>query len=147
MQDIIEREIIIKATKQRVYDAIAKPDQVVLWFPETLEGNYSVNEQPIFGFGENGKNQVYIVDAKPHSYFAYRWLPGAKNFLGDVLSVPNTLVEFHITELGDNSCKVTVKESGFKTLSADYMEQALEQNSKGWSFMLGRLSKYFETAK
>jgi len=146
MQDIIQREIIIKATKERIYDAIANPEQVVMWFPETLEGNYKVGEQSIFGFGEHGRNQVYIVDARPHEYFAYRWVPGANHFLGDVLSVPNTLVEFRIQEESEGLCKVTLTESGFEELPIEIKEEAFKQNTGGWDFMLGRLVKYFEAA-
>ena len=144
MQDIIQREIIIKATKDRIYNAIASPEQVVLWFPETLEGNYKVGEQPIFGFGEHGRNQVYIVAARPYEYFAYRWVPGANHFLGDVLSVPNTLVEFRIQEESEGLCKVTLTESGFEKLPIEVKEEAFKQNTGGWDFMLNRLVKYFE---
>lgn len=144
MQDIIQREIIINATKERIYDAIANPDQVVLWFPETLEGNYKIGERPIFGFGEHGRNQIYIVDAKPYEYFAYRWVPGANHFLGDVLDVPNTLVEFRIEEIAENACKVTLTESGFAKLPIEFMGTAFKENSGGWDFMLGRLTHYFE---
>lgn len=144
MQNVIKREIIIKATKELIYDAIANPEQVVLWFPETLEGNYNVGEQPIFGFGEHGRNQIYVVDARPYKYFAFRWVPGANQFIGDVLSVQNTLVEFRIEEKGDDSCTVTLTESGFAKLSTKVMEEAFKQNSGGWDFMLGRLVKYSE---
>ncbi|MCR8922924.1 SRPBCC family protein [Dasania sp. GY-MA-18] len=142
MQDVIQREIIINATKERVYNAIATPEQLVLWFPETLEGDYKVGEQPVFGFGEYGKSQVYIVAANPYEYFAYRWVPGANNFLGDVLTVPNTLVEFRIQEQAHGQCKLTLIESGFAALPAE----AYTENSGGWDFMLGRLIKYFAAA-
>jgi len=143
MQNVIKREIVINASKERIYHAIADPEQVVLWFPETLEGHYEVGAQPIMGFGEHGRNQIYIVDARPCSYFAYRWVPGASHFLGDVLSVQTTLVEFRIEEHGADSCKVTLTESGFAELPVEVMEQAFKQNSGGWDFMLDRLVKYF----
>jgi uncharacterized protein YndB with AHSA1/START domain len=146
MQDVIKREITIYASKQRIYDAIANPEQVTKWFPTTIEGIYKVGEQPIFGFGEHGKNQIYITAARPHEYFAYRWVPGANHFLGDVLTVPNTLVEFRIEDNSDGSCKVTMTESGFANLPVELMEAAFRQNSGGWEFMLGRLVKLFETA-
>lgn len=144
MQNFIQREIVINATKERIYDAIANPEKVVAWFPETLEGRYEVGEQPIFGFGDQGKTQVHIVDARPYSYFAYRWVPGANHYLGDVRKVPNTLVEFHIDDESDDSCKVTLTESGFAELPTDIMEEAFRQNSGGWDFMLNRLTQYFE---
>lgn len=146
MQDVIKREITINASKERIYDAIADPEQVIKWFPETIDGPYKVGEQPIFGFGEHGKNQVYITAAQPHEYFAYRWVPGATHFLGDVQTVPNTLVEFRIEDGANGSCKVTLTESGFSALPAEVMEASFKQNSGGWEFMLGRLTTYFEAA-
>lgn len=143
MQDVIQREITINATKQRVYEAIANPDQVVRWFPETLEGDYSVGKQPVFGFGDHGKNAVYIVAANPHDYFAYRWVPGSSNYLGDVQAVANTLVEFRIEEQAEGVCKVTLIESGFASLPIEHAEASLKQNSGGWDFMIGRLESLF----
>jgi uncharacterized protein YndB with AHSA1/START domain len=145
MQDFIQREIIMNASKERIYAAIATPELLVKWFPETIKGEYKVGERPIFGFGAHGENQVYIVAASPHEYFAYRWVPGANHFLGDVLKVPNTLVEFRIAEQPNGRCKVTLKESGFNSLPSELMEAAFKQNSGGWEFMLGRLVSYFES--
>ncbi len=144
MKDTISREIIINASKERIYEAITNPEQVIKWFPETLEGEYTVGSQPIFGFGENGKNPIYVVAASPYDYFAFRWVPGANHYLGDVLSVPNTLVEFNITEHTDGACKVTLTESGFASLPEELIETAFRQNSGGWDFMLGRLERFFD---
>jgi uncharacterized protein YndB with AHSA1/START domain len=144
MQNTIQREITINASKERVYEAIANPAQVTKWFPERLEGDYKAVGRPIFGLGEYGKNPVCIVAAQPHEYFAFRWVPGANNFMGDVLEVPNTLVEFQISPQDDGTCKVTLTDSGFADLPAELMEAAFKQNSGGWDFMLGRFEKYFE---
>lgn len=144
MQNTIQREIIINASKERIYRAIATPEQVVLWFPETLDGDLAVGQQPILGFGEYGKNQIYIVQATPHDYFAYRWVPGANNFIGDVRSVPNTLVEFRIYEESSGSCKLVLTETGFAELPSEMMAAAFEQNAGGWDFMLGRLVTYLQ---
>jgi uncharacterized protein YndB with AHSA1/START domain len=143
MQNTIEREIVIKAPKEKVYDAITNPKKVVLWFPNSIEGKYEIGERPILEFGKHGKNQIYIVDAKPHDYFAYRWVPGAHNFTGDVLSVPHTLVEFSIQEVDKETSKVLLKETGFAKLPSEVAENAFKQNSGGWDFMLARLGKYF----
>lgn len=147
MQNTIKRDIRIKASQERVYEAIANPEQVTKWFPETLEGDYRVGGSPVFGFGDHGKNQVYIVAAEPHQYFAFRWVPGANHFMGDVLTVPNTLVEFQITPADDGTCNVTLTESGFADLPTEMMEAAFKQNSGGWDFMLGRLENHFAADK
>lgn len=149
MQNLIKREITIKATKEKIYDAIANPKKVILWFPSTVDGSYSKGEYPVLGFGEDGKNQIYIVDAKPHDYFSFRWVPGGNqcnHFIGDVLTVANTLVEFHINEEAQGHCKVTLTETGFASLPADIAQSSFNQNSGGWDFMLNRLVTYFSAS-
>lgn len=142
MQNEIKREIEIKASKEAIYEAIANPEKVVKWFPETLEGEYKVGHQPIFGFGEHGKNQILVIEAAPHEYFAYRWVPGASHYLGDINKTTSTLVEFHISQINESLCKVTLTESGFAKLPDEVREKAFKQNSGGWDFMLDRLQKY-----
>lgn len=142
MQNEIRREIEIRASQKKIFDAISNPEKVVKWFPETLEGSYEVGQQPIFDFGEHGKSQVLVVDSKPHEYFAYRWVPGANHYLGDVKKVKSTLVEFRIIEVDANLCKVVLTETGFADLSEEVREASFKQNSGGWDFMLGRLQKY-----
>ena len=141
MQDIIRREVTIKSTKEKVYDAIANPEKVVLWFADAIEGSYAVGEYPLFVFEGHGKAPAYIVDAKPFEYFAYRWIPGGSDFVGDVTKEPNTLVEFHIQEVGE-VCKVIMTESGFSKLPVTTAEAAFKQNSGGWDYMLGSFEKY-----
>ncbi|NND73302.1 MAG: SRPBCC family protein [Rhodothermales bacterium] len=143
MQDTIQREITVNASREKIYEAISNPEKVVLWFPETIEGSYAVGEQPIFGFGDHGKNQVLIVDARPVEYFSFRWVPGGNHFIGDVREVATTLVEFRITEEQGGACKVSLTESGFANLPENIAEASFDQNSGGWNFMLGRLESYF----
>ncbi len=144
MQDAITKEITINASKEEVYDAIANPEKVIKWFPDAIEGTYAVGEQPLFVFEGHGKAQMYIVDAKPYEYFAYRWIPGGSDFVGDVRTVPNTLVEFRINEEGDGMCKVVLTESGFASLPKDIAENAFKMNSGGWDyFILDSFKKYF----
>ncbi|MBC7982018.1 SRPBCC domain-containing protein [Candidatus Parcubacteria bacterium] len=140
MQDIITKEIIVKAKKEKVYAAITDPAQVITWFPDIIEGGtLEAGQRPIFIFTEeNHKSQIYVEAAKPFEYFAYRWVPGAHGMIGDVLTVPNTLVEFFIEDQEEGT-KVTVKESGFASLPAEVAQTSFNQNSGGWTYMLGRL--------
>lgn len=142
MQDKIEREIIINASKERVYAAIADPQHIVTWFPDAIEGDLKAGERPVFIFEGHGKSQTYIEAMQPYDYFAFRWIPGGSDFIGDVLSVPNTLVEFRIEET-DGISKVTMTESGFASLPTDIAETSFKQNDGGWTFMLDRLHKHF----
>ncbi|MDQ3098747.1 MAG: SRPBCC family protein [bacterium] len=141
MQDTIIREITVKASKERVYQAISDPKQITTWFPDTVDGTLEVGQRPVFEFtSENHKTSIYVEAATPNDYFAYRWVPGFPGMVGDVLTVPNTLVEFIIEESGDGT-KITLKESGFATLAPEIAEESLKQNSGGWEHMMSRLEK------
>lgn len=143
MQDEIVREIKVKANKEKVYNAISDPAQIIKWFPDAVEGKLEVGKQPIFVFSSHEhKAKTYIEAANPYNYFAYRWLPGSANIEGidDVRNVPNTLVEFFIEE-SEGGTKITLKESGFSSLPADVAESSLKDNSGGWDFMMERLEK------
>ncbi|MDB5176226.1 MAG: Aha1 domain superfamily [Candidatus Saccharibacteria bacterium] len=145
MQDSIQREITIKAPKERVYEAITDPAQIITWFPDSIDGGLSKGDKPFLHFGEHDKTQIYVVAAQPHDYFSYRWVPGGNTFDGDIASVPTTLVEFRITET-DGGSVVTLTESGFASLPADIIEASFKQNSGGWDFMMERLEKKFAEA-
>lgn len=140
MQDSIKKDITVKAGIEKVYSAITDPEKMTSWFPNAIEGSLEVGQRPIFDFGEHGKSSTYIVEAKPFEYFAYRWVPGGAQFVGDVLAVPNTLVEFFIEDLGSET-KITVQESGFASLPIDVAEKSFNENSGGWDYMIGRLKK------
>jgi uncharacterized protein YndB with AHSA1/START domain len=144
MQDVIEREIIVKATNERVYGAITDPKQIIAWFPDSVTGSLEVGGRAFFDFGEEGAAQVHIVAATPFEYFAYRWHPG-KDMAEDVLAVSNTLVEFHIEETAEGT-KVTVRESGFASLPADVAEKSLGDNTSGWKYMMDRLEELMNQA-
>ena len=146
IQDTIERKITIRAPKERVYNAIADPKQIVSWFPEAIDGTLEVGATPTIDFGKDYVFQILVVAANPHDYFAYRWVPanadGAKGFKGDVLAVPNTLVEFRLADHPSGTA-LTLTESGFSTLPVAVAAKQLEENSGGWDYMLDRLEKLF----
>lgn len=145
MQNVIQRELTINASAERIYNAIADAQQVVKWFPEAVSGEYREGGQAIMSFGELGQSSIYIEAMTPYRYFAYRWVPGSNHFVGDVRTVPNTLVEFRIEELAGGGCKVSLTETGFADLPMDIAEVSYGQNCRGWDFMLQRLQQYFST--
>jgi uncharacterized protein YndB with AHSA1/START domain len=148
-QDSIEREITVRASKERVFDAITDPEKIIKWFPDKVEGKIAVGERPIFDFGEYGKAAVYIAAVDPYDYFAYRWVPGhsdyPKGFVGDVLSQPHTLVEFRLEEVAGGTI-IKVKESGFASLPPPMNEKKFTENTDGWKMMFDLLEKYLAEA-
>jgi len=149
IQDSIEKVIVVRATKERVYAALTTPEQLAKWFPDGVEGKIETGERPVFDFGEYGKLRMFVVAANPYDYFAYRCVDGSlyspQGFLGDVLAEPNTLVEFTLETVAEGT-RVHLKESGFASLPAEVIQQSIEGNDAGWDFMLGRLETYLNGA-
>jgi uncharacterized protein YndB with AHSA1/START domain len=144
MQDVIERAITVKAPMERVYNAITDPKQIIAWFPDAIDGTLGVGDCPLFDFGADGKARICVCAADPFDYFAYRWVPASidhgNSFLGDVLSRPNTLVEFRLKSTADGTV-VTLRESGFAGLPAEVAEKSFSDNSGGWDYMMNRLAE------
>jgi len=142
VQDKLDKEIVLRASQERVYAALTDPEKIVNWFPDAVEGKLEPGERPVFDFGEYGKHSIFVVAADPYSYFAYRWIPGSVHvpvgFVGDVLQEPHTLVEFHLEPIPEGT-KLRLVESGFSSLPADVMEQCFKDNTGGWEYMLDRL--------
>lgn len=146
MQDAIVREITVKAPKEQVYKAMTDPAEITSWFPDAVEGNMAVGEQPFLIFTEQKhRTRILVEAAKPYSYFAFRWVPGSIGTTEDLHTVPNTLVEFTIEEVGSGT-KVTVKESGFADMPAEVAQGSYDQNTGGWEYMIGRLEKVMNAA-
>lgn len=148
LQDTINKEIEISAPRERVYAALTDPAKLSQWFPDAVEGEIKPGERPVFDHGEYGRHSVYVVATDPYSYVAYRWIPGTVNvpqgFIGDVLTQPNTLCEFHLDEV-DGGTRVRLVESGFASLPSEFYAKALEDNNGGWDIMVYRLKTFIET--
>lgn len=143
MQDAIVREITVSASQERVYQAVTDPTEIVNWFPDSVEGGtLEVGQEPIFSFeGASHRRRIHVEAATPYSYFAYRWVPGPSGEGAvDVLSIPNTLVEFSIEAVAGGT-KVILKESGFASLLQSEAESSFKDNSGGWEFMFDRLEE------
>jgi uncharacterized protein YndB with AHSA1/START domain len=145
MQDRIEREITIRASQERVFKAITDPAQLIAWFPDKVDGELKEGQQPVFTFDGYGRSSVYVVKVQPYDYFAYRWVQTVdpEGFVGDVLSQPNTIVEFHLREEG-GATVVKVTETGFAGLPDEVAKKKFTDNTEGWAYMVNRLQELLE---
>ena len=145
IQDTIEKEIIVKASKERVYAALTTPEQFVKWFALGVEGTFETGDRPVLDYGEFGKFKILIVAANPHDFFSYRCAPGSiycpQGFLDDVLEHPSTLVEFTLETI-EGGTRIHMKESGIASLPSEYIEKTVTEHGAGWDFMISRLEEY-----
>jgi uncharacterized protein YndB with AHSA1/START domain len=143
--DRIERVIILKAPRERVWRAISQPAEITKWFGEA-EGDFRQGSEVVF-FWDERRHHIpgKVVAVQPPSYFAYLWdmSPGDKDAWSDDLDA--SLVEFRLEPVPEGT-ELTLVESGFSKLPAARRAKAFEENTGGWQEELGHLQAYLEGA-
>src|SRR5690348_683971 len=77
--DRIEKQIVLRATRTRVWRAIADAKEFGAWFRVDLEGAFvegtAVRGRITYPGYEHVVMEMQIVSMDPERYFAYRWHP------------------------------------------------------------------------
>ena len=144
--DRIERETVINAPVERVWELITQAEHLGRWFGDAgAEIDLRPGGAMALCWTEHGTTRGRVVTVEPHTRFSYRWAP-FKDPNGDEPGEGNsTLVEFTLQPEGDGT-RLRVVESGFASLAtADAQRrQNLEGNTEGWAFEIGELRAYAE---
>ena len=137
MIDTIEREILIRAPIERVWEIVTTPEHMGQWFGDagaSRKGNVIT-----MAWEKYGEADLQIVREEPPNTFAYRWDANVKE-------AGQTLVEFTLSSEDDGN-RVRVVESGFASLAAtdEVRAELREGNVGGWEHELGDLERYAST--
>jgi uncharacterized protein YndB with AHSA1/START domain len=134
--DAIEREIVIAAPPERVYQIITQPEHMGVWFGDS--GAERVGDTITMRWTD-AKAELHVVREDPPRAFAYRW-----NAYDPTAG--ETLVEFTLTPEGDGT-RLKVVESGWGELrgTAEHVRGLREGNVRGWASELGDLERYAQT--
>jgi uncharacterized protein YndB with AHSA1/START domain len=127
--DRIEREVVINASRQKVWEALTNTAEVVQWFGDIAEIDLRAGGAARFGWSEYGHVfEAVIETVEPMQRFAYRWADTTEVAVDDG---PSTLVEFTLDSV-DGGTKVKVVETGFAAFPDDIHAKSLEENQSGW---------------
>lgn len=147
--DRIERHILLKAPRSRVWHALADAESFGDWFGLALKGKrfvageYTQGNITYPGF-EHLVFEAWVESMKPEHYFAFRWHPYAIDPKVDYSKEPTTLVEFTLEETRDGTL-LRVVESGFDQIPVERRDEAYRMNSGGWSEQMENIEKYVAT--
>ena len=145
--DRIEKQMVLRAPKARVYSALTDAAEFGAWFGLKLEGPFkagtSVHGKLTIPRYEHLELELKIEAMKPEDFFSYRWHPYAIDPAVDYSKEPTTLVEFRLTETKDGTM-LTVVESGFDRIPAARRDEAFRMNDKGWSGQLENVRRHVE---
>lgn len=148
-QNRIEKQIDLKATVSRVWQALTDHNQFGEWFRVKLNGPFKVGEVSTGhitwpGY-EHIKWEVVVQDIEPETYFAFTWHPYAIDPAVDYSTETPTLVEFRLEPV-PNGTRLTVTETGFQDLPPHRLSDAFRMNSNGWEQQMKNIEAYVTKA-
>jgi uncharacterized protein YndB with AHSA1/START domain len=137
----IEKQIVIRAPRSRVWQALTTAEDFSRWFSADFAGSFAPGKRlDMKSTHPSSTDQgfyVIIERMEPEHTFSWRWHPGSANVDED----GTTLVEFHLEEVAEGTL-LTVTETGFDRISLERRAKAFEENVRGWEEQLESLSRY-----
>jgi uncharacterized protein YndB with AHSA1/START domain len=146
--DRIEKTVVLRAPRSRVWRAITNSEEFGSWFGVKLEGGFSPGARvtgriTIPGY-EHVVMDVTVERVEPERLFSYRWHPYAIEPGVDYSGEPTTLVEFRLEEVTEGT-RLTVTESGFDRIPAARRAEAFRMNDQGWTGQLKNIERHVGT--
>lgn len=154
----IEKQVLLRASKDRVWRALTDSNEFGSWFGMRLEGPFRAGEklrgsiQPTTVDAEvaemqrphAGKKVELMIDRiEPQNLFSFKWHPFAIEPNKDYSQEPMTLVTFVLREQ-DGGILLTITETGFENIPLARRSEALKANDGGWTKQCGLIAKYLD---
>ena len=143
--DRIEKQILLRAPKSRVWRALTDAEEFGTWFRVKLEGPFVLgarNRGRITYPGyEHITMEVAVERMEAEDLFSFHWHPYAVDPKVDYSSEPTTLVEFRL-EPANGGTLLRVVESGFDRLPASRRDEAFRMNDAGWAQQLANIERH-----
>jgi len=157
--DRIEKRTILKASLERVWQAISDAEEFGSWFgvrfdgpfeagkslggrivPTTADPEVAAMQKPY----EGTPFEILVDRIEPMRHFSFRWHPGAVDPEVDYSKEPTTLVAFDLEEVPGGT-RLTITESGFDKIPIERRAQAFEGNEGGWEAQLVLIGKHLRS--
>jgi uncharacterized protein YndB with AHSA1/START domain len=143
--DRIEKNIVLKAPRARVWRALTDAEELGSWFGMKLEGSFaagrSTHGKVTHPGYEHLEVELAIETIEPQSLFSFRWHPHAIDPKVDYASEPTTLVEFTLADV-EGGTHLTIVESGFDRLPKARRAIAFHANGEGWDAQLRNIERH-----
>lgn len=147
--DRIERSIVLRAPRSRVWNALSDARQFGQWFGVALEGDFVAGQRVQGQITMEGythlRMDIVVEKLVPERALSWRWHPAAIDPGVDYSHEPSTLVEFTLEE-AQGGTKLTVVESGFDRLPVERRELAFRANDRGWATQLEAIAGHVAKA-
>ncbi|MFM0667980.1 SRPBCC family protein [Paraburkholderia sediminicola] len=142
----IEKQILLKAPRSRVWRALSNAEEFGNWFGVNLTGKQFVAGQSVQGNITYPGYEYLVMDVhvervEPEHHLSWRWHPAAVDVAVDYSPEPTTLVVFELIEV-ESGTLLRVVESGFDQLPAGRREEAFRMNNGGWEEQMANIEQH-----
>ena len=149
VSDRIEREILLKAPRSRVWHALSDAEAFGDWFGVALKGQHFVASSHTQGHltypgYEHLVWDVVIERIEPQRLLSFRWHPYAVDPAVDYSREPTTLVVFELEDVGEGTL-LRLVESGFDGIPPSRRLEAFRMNNGGWDQQMKNVETYVST--
>jgi uncharacterized protein YndB with AHSA1/START domain len=144
--DRIEKKVLLRAPRARVWRAHTDPVQFGQWFGARLPavpfapGRTARGPITYPGY-EHVTLEITIEKMEPERLFSWRWHPGEPDPKRDYSKDPTTLVVFTLAE-AEGGTLLTVVESGFAKIPSAYRATAYRSNDGGWAEQMTNIERH-----
>ncbi|MDB6154338.1 MAG: hypothetical protein JWL90_2791 [Chthoniobacteraceae bacterium] len=147
--DRIEKQILLKAPRSRVWRALSNAEEFGTWFGVALKGKTFAAGQRMQGQithpgYEHFVFEVMIEQMEPEELFSFRWHPYPADPAIDYSQEATTLVEFKLQETEDGTL-LSIVESGFDKVPIARRMEAFRMNSGGWDEQMKNIESHVTT--
>jgi uncharacterized protein YndB with AHSA1/START domain len=159
--DRIEKRILLRAPRARVWRALTDSAEFGRWFGVKLDGPFipgarmrglimptTVNAEvaKVQQQYEGWPFELVIEQMEAERLFSFRWHPFAVDRDVDYTAEPMTLVAFALEEV-PNGVLLTVTESGFDRIPLGRRAKAFTANDAGWAIQVKVIEEYLAQAR
>ena len=157
-QDRIEKQIVLKAPRERVWQAIVDSGRFGTGFGVEFDGPFVEHarvagrivptqvDEEIAAMQEPWAGMAcdfFVERIRPMDRFAFRWHAYPEGPDEDPTGAHMTLVEFHLED-AEGGTRLTITESGFDRVPAAHRAKAFTDNEGGWTMQVALIAKYVE---
>ncbi|HUN26709.1 MAG TPA: SRPBCC family protein [Steroidobacteraceae bacterium] len=152
----IEKKVLLRAPRERVWQAISDSRQFGTWFGMAFEGPFvpgtrtagrivptSVDPQvaKLQKPYEGTRFELAVVELEPMRTFSFRWQPFGVDPDADFSPRWSTLVVFELADAPGGTL-LTLTESGFAQLEPRLRSDAFTSHEGGWTHQMRLIEKY-----
>jgi uncharacterized protein YndB with AHSA1/START domain len=143
--DRIEKEVLLRAPRARVWQAIGDSSEFGTWFHCRFAGPFEAGTElqvTLTEAGYEGTEFVIFVErVEPQRHLSFRWHPYGMEWDGDISDQPTTLVTFDLEDAPEGTL-LRIVGSGFDALPGDHGPRSRERNAGGWEIQGQRVADH-----